>query len=104
MDQPEQYVTLATLASFGIQVNETTAQSLLEHINTTVEERIGTEITEALTDEQLKELLDLQEVGSEDQIGDWIAQHVPDYAQIVQDNIDIVVGEVAQNTDGINEA
>lgn len=100
----EQYVTLQTLQSFGVQVDDATAASLLEHLNDTVEERIGAEITESLSDEQLKELLDLQEAGTEDQVGEWIAQHVPDYAQIVQDNIDITVGEVAQNTDGINQA
>ena len=99
----EQYVTLATLKSFGIKVDDTTAASLLEHINQTVEERIGAEITESLTDEQLKELIALQENGNEDQIGEWIAQKVPNYAQIVQDNIDIVVGEVAEGTDGINQ-
>lgn len=99
----EQYVTLETLKSFGINVDDATAASLLEHINTTVEERIGTEITEALTDEQLKELLELQDTGTEDQVGEWIAQHVPNYAEIVQDNIDITVGEVAEGADGINQ-
>lgn len=99
----EQYVTLATLKSFGINVDDATAASLLQHINTTVEERIGAEITESLTDEQLKELIELQENGNEDQIGQWIAQRVPNYAEIVQDNIDIVVGEVAEGTDGINK-
>lgn len=103
MQDQEQYVTLETLKSFGIEVDEATAASLLEHINNTVEERIGAEITESLDDDQLKELLALQDNGTEEQVGEWIAQHVPEYAQIVQDNIDITVGEVAENTEGINQ-
>ena len=102
MQQPEHFVTLETLQSFGIKVDEATADSLLQHINETVEERIGTEITESLTDEQLKELLALQDNGTEDQVGEWIAQHVPEYGQIIQDNIDITLGEVAENSDNIN--
>jgi hypothetical protein len=100
----EQYVTLQTLQSFGIQVDDAAATSLLEHINDTVEERIGAEITESLSDDQLKELLAIQETGTEDQVGEWIAKHVPNYAEIVEDNIAIVVGEVAENASGINQA
>lgn len=99
----EQYVTIETLKSFGIEVNEATVNSLLEHVNNTIDERVGAEITESLTDEQLKQLLEIQDNGTEDQIGEWIAQQVPDYAQIIQDNIDITLGEVAENTDNINK-
>lgn len=100
----QQYVTVQTLRDFGIAVDDATVDALLQHLNDTIEERIGAEIIEALDDEQLKELLALQEKDSEDQVGEWIAAHVPDYEQIVQDNIDITVGELAESTDAINGA
>ncbi len=99
---PQHYITVETLREFGITIDETTVTALLSHLNDTIEERIGAEIIESLDDEQLKELLALQETGTEDQVGEWIAAHVPDYEQIVQDNIDITVGELAESTDAIN--
>ena len=100
----EQYVTKQMLADFGVTVDEAAVESLLSHINDTIEERIGAEITEALSDEQLKELLALQDKGDDEEIGEWIAQHVPKYAEIVEDNIAITIGELARQTDDINQA
>lgn len=101
---PQQYITIETLQDFGIEVDQSTAATLLAHLNDTIEERIGAEIIESLDDEQLKELLALQETGTEDQVGEWIATHVPEYEQIVQDNIDITVGELAEGAEAINDA
>lgn len=101
----EDYITKDTLLALGIDLSDQDIDSLLAHLNDTVEERIGAEITESLSDAQLKELLALQEsTDDDDKIGEWIATHVPDYEQIVQDNIDITLGELAENADGINNA
>lgn len=100
----QDYITQEDLEALGINVGEDDATSLITHLNETVEQRIGTEITEQLNDEQLKELVALQDSASEDELGKWIAEHVPEYEQIVQDNIDIVIGELAENADGVNAA
>lgn len=101
----QDYITKDELLSLGIDLSDQDIDSLIAHLNDTVEERIGAEITESLTDEQLSQLLDLQEAtDDDDKIGEWIAAHVPDYEQIVQDNIDITLGELAENADGINGA
>ncbi len=102
MDQ--QYVTKDMLQTFGITADDAKIASLLEHINATVEEQIGAEITESLSDEQLKQLLELQETKTDDEVGEWIASQVPNFAEIVDDNIAIVIGEVVKNTEGINQA
>jgi len=100
--QNQTYVTVQTLRDFGITVDDATVDALLQHLNDTIEERIGAEIVEALDDDQLKEMLAVQDAGDDDKLGEWIAAHVPEYEQIVQDNIDITVGELAENTDAIN--
>lgn len=100
----QQYVSKQMLTDLGIEVSEEDAVSLLVHLNEKIEEMIGAEITEALDDTQLEELLKLQENGTDDEIGDWIAAHVPNYQEIVQDNIDIAIGEMVDSADGINEA
>lgn len=102
--QNQTYVTIQTLRDFGITIDEATIDTLLQHLNDTIEERIGAEIIEALDDAQLTELLAIQEKGNDDELGEWIAAHVPEYEQIVQDNIDITVGELAENTSQINDA
>lgn len=101
--QNQTYVTVQTLRDFGLTVDDATVDALLQHLNDTIEERIGAEIVEALDDDQLKEMLAIQDAG-DDALGEWIAAHVPEYEQIVQDNIDITVGELAENTDAINSA
>jgi hypothetical protein len=100
----QQYVSKQMLTDLGIEVSEEDAVSLLVHLNEKIEEMIGAEITEALDDTQLEELLKLQENGTDDEIGDWIATHVPNYQEIVQDNIDIAIGEMVDSADDINEA
>tara|TARA_B100001250_G_scaffold350874_1_gene322777 strand:+ start:440 stop:751 length:312 start_codon:yes stop_codon:yes gene_type:complete len=99
----QQYVTKQMLTDLGIEVKDTDADSLLTHLNERIEEMIGAEITESLDDKELEELVKLQKNGSDDELGDWIVTHVPNYQEIVQDNIDIAVGEMVDNADDINE-
>lgn len=99
----EDYITKDSLAALGIVLNEHDADSLIAHLNDLVESRIGNEVVESLDEKQLEELVKLQETASDEVIGAWIAEHVPDYEQIIQDNIDIAVGELAENADGVNQ-
>ncbi|OGL21567.1 hypothetical protein A2707_06045 [Candidatus Saccharibacteria bacterium RIFCSPHIGHO2_01_FULL_45_15] len=98
------YITKDALLALGINLGDQDIDSLLAHLNDTVEERIGAEITESLSDEQLQELIDLQDNATDEEVGDWIAKHVPDYKEIVQDNIDIVIGELVDGADEVNQA
>lgn len=100
----QDYITKDSLLALGINLEDHDIDSLLLHLNETVEERIGTEITESLSDKDLEELVTLQETASEEELGAWIATHVPDYEAIVKDNIEITVGELAESADGINKA
>ena len=100
----QDYISKDSLLALGINHEDHDIDSLLLHLNETVEERIGTEITESLSDKDLEELVALQETASEEELGAWIATHVPDYEAIVQDNIEITVGELAESADGINKA
>jgi hypothetical protein len=100
----EQYITKETLDSFGITLEGQDETSLLEHLNETLRERIGTEVAALLDDTKLEELLTLQESPDGDEkTGDWLVQNVPELPQIVQDEIDILMGELADGTDTINK-
>lgn len=97
----QDFITKSTLVALGINLNDQDVQSLLERLNDTVEERIGDEIIESLDDDELEELVKLQKTATPEELGDWIAEHVSDYDQIVSDEIDIVIGELAENADRI---
>ena len=99
----KQYITKEIIDQLGINLNETDVDSILAHLNSTLAERIGAEITEELDDEQLKTLLRLQETASEEEVGDWINQNVPEIEQIAQDEVDILLAELADGSDIINK-
>lgn len=100
----EPLITRALLDKFGITLGDQDEKALLEHLNNTLDERVGAEITDSLDDEQLKKLLNLQENSSDEEVGAWINDNVPELEQITQDEIDILLGEIAENTDSINAA
>lgn len=99
----QDYITKDSLAALGVTLNEHDADSLIAHLNDLVESRIGNEVVESLDEKQLEELVKLQATASDDELGAWITAHVPDYEQVIQDNIDIVIGELAENADGVNQ-
>lgn len=100
----DQLITRELLDEFGIAVGDQDEASLLGHLNTMLDQRIGAEITDSLDDSKLQELLSLQENGTEEQVDDWIEKNVPELEQIVQDETDIFLGEIAENRDNINNA
>lgn len=91
----QSYITKQQLINLGIDIDDEAIDSLLAHLNETVEERVGADIAASLSYDQLKELLALQETASDEELGKWIASRITDHEQIVQDTIDIVLGELA---------
>lgn len=99
----DQLITKEHLDELGIEIGNQDITTLLEHLNKTLDERIGEEITDSLDDDQLKQLLELQDKGDEEAVGDWIGENVPDLEAIVDDERDILLGELADGADTINE-
>lgn len=95
-------ITKDILATVGIQVNPAEEEALLDHLNATLQERVGTEITSSLNDEQLDALAGLQETDDGQAVQQWLVANVPELNDIVKDEIDILLGEIAENTDGLN--
>ena len=95
-------VTKAQLNSIGINLPEDQMQALIQHVEDTINSQIGEEIVESLDNEQLKELVQMQDndVPAEE-IDAWIRERVPEYDEIIEDNVAIVLGELANNSDAI---
>jgi hypothetical protein len=99
----QEFITKESLLSLGIDLDGQDVDSLLDHLNDTLQERVGTELTESLNDEQLKTLVELQDKATDEEVGNWLEANVPEFEQIVKDEIDILLGELAENSDGINK-
>lgn len=95
-------ITKAQLSSVGINLPDDQAQALIQHVEETVNERISEEIVDSLDDAQLAELVALQDgdVPAE-QLEAWIRERVPEYDEIVEDNVTIVLGELVENSEAI---
>lgn len=98
-----QYITMNDLQAVGITVKDNEVDALLEHLNNQLEERVGVEITEELNDEQLEKFVEVQDSDDGKVLGEWLNENVPELKEIVKDEIDILLGELAENADGLNK-
>ena len=95
-------VTKAQLNSIGINLPEDQMQALIQHVEDTINSQIGEEIVESLDDDQLKELVQMQDNDAPaEEIDAWIRARVPEYDEIIEDNVAIVLGELVNNSDAI---
>lgn len=108
-DQPQlsiqaTIVTKAQLNSIGISLPDDQMQALIQHVEETINERISEEVVESLSDDQLKELVELQTSNAPaEEIDACIREHIPEYDEIIEDNVAIVLGELVENSDAIQK-
>lgn len=89
-----EYLTKEDLKEAGIVSPEGQSDEFIRHINVALGERIGAEIESSLTDEEVEEMLEVQNAGDEDALQAWIASHVPELVEIVQDEIEGILSEL----------
>lgn len=56
-----------------------------------------------LEDDKLVEYIKFQETASDEAIERWLQDNIPDFQDIFQDEIDILLGELAENADNLNQ-
>lgn len=93
-------LTPTLLANLGIQLSEQDYQSLEQHVETTLNERVINEIVLDLTPTQAQELATLNDA-SDDEIQEWLQTNVQNLNEIVSDEIDILLGELAENSEAL---
>ena len=93
-------LTKQVLDSLGIELNDASYRSLANHFETTLDERIITEVVEYLTPEQAEHLASMQDAEGAD-IYSWLKDAVPELAEIISDEVDILLGELAENSEHI---
>ncbi len=89
------------LVELGINVGDATPE-FITHISNQLNERVGAAIIELLDDDEAKELATLSENGSAEEVQQWLEAHISDYKDVIQDEFDILMGEIAADADNIN--
>jgi tRNA A37 N6-isopentenylltransferase MiaA len=96
-------LTRELLQDLGIHMDDQNYAMLEEHFETTLQERVIAEIVEELSPEQAQELATMQGAGDE-QLLQWLQVNVLDLADIVSDEIDILLGELAEHSEAFNQS
>ena len=90
------------LQELGIQLDDGEYGLLSDHFDTTLHQRVIDEVVEQLSPEQAHELAGMQSAG-DDELLAWLQTSVPEFSDIVSDEVDILLGELAENSEAINE-
>lgn len=86
------------LDDIGVKLDEQTYQALSEHYEETLNERVISEIVDELNEGQLKELEALK-AADEGLLQEWLAVNVPQLNEIIEDEITVLLGELAESSD-----
>ena len=92
-------ITPELLHQLGIHKSEADEAKLIQHFQDTLNERVGATITDLLDDSQVEQLMDLTENGDQEATTAWLQKNVPEFDQLVKDEFDILLGELAENAD-----
>lgn len=93
------YITPEILHELGIHKSEAEEQALIEHFEQTLNERVGVTVTDLLDDKQVEELMDLTDKGDPEATAAWLQKNVPEYDELIKDEYDILMGELAESAE-----
>lgn len=89
----QNYISRDDLIDLAIELDEDALTKALEELNEKVAELVGEEIITSLTPNDAEKLADMMDDASDDEISEWIINRVPDYPEIIENNITIVLGD-----------
>ena len=86
------------LNNLGVNLTEEHFEALAAHVESTLSQRVIDEVVLLLDDDQAAELAGLKGADS-DTLGTWLSQNVTDLKEIIENEVDILLGELAENAD-----
>lgn len=90
-------LTRTLLEDLGLNLSEADFMSLSEHFESTLDHRVINEIVMELEPDQAKQLATMQQSSDEELLA-WLQANVPSFADIVSDEVDILLGELADSS------
>lgn len=92
-------ITKQLIDDLGVIMSDQNLEVLSEHFETTLDNRVVDEIAQELNVDQLKQLNAIREQGTDEELGEWLKQNVPDLKEIIDDETAILLGELADGAD-----
>ena len=89
------------LDALDVQMSDEHRLLFEEHFETTLHERIGLAIVGTLNAEKQAEFEQVTKSGDKTQIVNWLTTNVPNHMDIITQQIDILLEELAQNSDNL---
>lgn len=93
-------ITKDFLSQIGVEITKEDIEKLSDYFETTLDKRVMDSIVAELDDEQLAKLQQMKD-GSDEQLIDWLNINVPALQNIIKEETDILLGEVAEHSDGL---
>jgi hypothetical protein len=90
------------LKSVGINLSVEETALLSKHFETTLNSRIFSEIINELDQKQAEELVAMTD-RNDPALTEWFRSNVPELSGIVQDEVDILLGELVENSDNLQK-
>lgn len=91
-------LTREFLASIGVELDDDSYGALAAHFETTLHERVVEQVVAELTPEQAAQLAQMHQA-DDPALYPWLQANVPDLGDIVADEVDILLGEVAEDSE-----
>lgn len=97
------FITASLLANIGIHLTSSELELFNEQYEAELDKRIVDEIIDELAPDQINELIALKNAPS-GELQAWLVKNVPDLEEIVEEEVAILLGEIAEHSDSINNA
>jgi hypothetical protein len=92
-------ITRQLLADIGISLDDAAYVQFTEQYEAELDNRIVNEIVDELDTEQLRELTRFKDNSDDAGLQRWLIENVPDLDKIVEEEMAILLGEIAENSE-----
>lgn len=93
-------ITKDLLTQIGVNISDQDIEKLSEYFETTLDKRVMDSIVTELDDTQLANLEQAKN-GTDEQLIEWLNSNVPALKDIIEEETDILLGELAEHSDGL---
>lgn len=93
-------ITKDFLTQIGVNITDQDIEKLSEYFETTLDKRVMDSIVTELDDTQLANLEQAKN-GTDEQLIEWLNSNVPALKDIIEEETDILLGELAEHSDGL---
>lgn len=90
-------ITKEILEGIGVRLAPDEESEFLNQVNAELKSRIGLAVADELDEAQLAKMKEMSESVAPEALQEWLTQSVPALNEIIEDEVDILLGEIAKS-------